>query len=285
MFIVSSIERSSLKESKRAACRRIEEQERNRGVQERVYKEKQKKVARASETKPLLFLCVKGWRTKWGEGRKESRTEWVERERERERAKSWHQQGGKEYGRKIGSGRWWQCLSYLVWIAGWHRARQPRRSLIRGRQMMAAEDWRRVMPVRGKEREKGREGRKNNPALSCQLSAANEPLLPSSCSRFQETAVRDQSHGSIPANKPFNFAPSSPHSPFHGCASNYSACAVESRCICEGEWVGVSRRDRSENWCNWSLYTVLSGIECVIDWKPMEKIYLDRYQIGFEIDR
>lgn len=60
-----------------------------------------------------------------------------------------------------------------------------------------------------KKGEREREGRKNNPALSCQLSAANEPLLPSSCSRFQETAVRDQSHGSIPANKPFNFA--SPH--------------------------------------------------------------------------
>lgn len=40
-----------------------------------VCKEKQKKVARAGETKPLLFLCVKGWRTEWGEegGREEQR--------------------------------------------------------------------------------------------------------------------------------------------------------------------------------------------------------------------
>lgn len=116
-----------------------------------VCKEKQKKVARASETKPLLFLCVKGWRTKWGE-REQSRVR-TERERERESLAALTREG-EEYGRKVGSGRWWQCLSYLVWIAGWHRARQPRRSLIRGRQMMA--DRRRVMPARGSERERGK---------------------------------------------------------------------------------------------------------------------------------
>lgn len=131
MFIVSSVERSSLKGSKRAAWRRIEEQERSRGV----CKEKQKKVARASETKPLLFLCVKGWRTKMrrrGEGRR-ARNRARKRGRESERSRSINKEGRGEY---VGSGRWWQCLSYLVWIAGWHRARQPR-SLIRGRQMTA----------------------------------------------------------------------------------------------------------------------------------------------------
>ena len=60
-------------------------------------KEKQKKVARASETKPLLFLCVKGWRTKWGE-REQSR------ERERESLAALTREG-EEYGRKVGSGR------------------------------------------------------------------------------------------------------------------------------------------------------------------------------------
>lgn len=57
MFIVSSIERSSLKESKRAARRRIEEQERNRGVQERVQGETEK--GRASKRNKAAAIFVR----------------------------------------------------------------------------------------------------------------------------------------------------------------------------------------------------------------------------------
>lgn len=129
-----------------------------------------------------------------------------------------------------------------------------------------------------REWEREREGRKNNPALSCQLSAANEPLLPSSWAvAFRRRLFETEVTARYP---PINrlILPHPRYSHFHGCASNYSAYAVESRCICESEWlIGDRRRigviDRST-----PFYREWNAYNKVIDWNPMEKIYLDRYR-------
>lgn len=136
------------RKERRAARRRIEEQERNRGVQERVQGETEK--GRASRRNKAAAIFV--------------------RERLAHRVGRGGRKRGTE-GRKVVVAADDDDNVSLTWfgLPGWHRARQPRRSLIRGRQMMAGR-----RRVRGSERE----GRKNNPALSCQLSAANEPLLP-----------------------------------------------------------------------------------------------------------
>lgn len=102
MFIVSSIERSSLKESKRAARRRIEEQERNRGVQERVQGETEK--GRASKRNKAAAIFVRERLAHQVGGKRAEQSEDRERERERENLAALTREG-EEYGRKVGSGR------------------------------------------------------------------------------------------------------------------------------------------------------------------------------------
>lgn len=141
-IVIERIEKSSAEENRgtRAQPRRT-----------RACARRNRKRSREQAKQSRCYFCA--WKAGAPSGGKESRAEWGQRERERESLAALTREG-EEYGRKVGSGRWWQCLSYLVWIAGWHRARQPRRSLIRGRQMMA--DRRRVMPARGSERERGK---------------------------------------------------------------------------------------------------------------------------------
>lgn len=98
MFIVSSIERSSLKESKRAAC----SAEENRGTRAqprrtRACARRNRKRSCEQAKQSRCYFCA--WKAGAPSGER--------REEERNR-------GEEGCG---GSGRWWQCLSYLVWIA------------------------------------------------------------------------------------------------------------------------------------------------------------------------